>query len=398
MGAKYKNTYLFFLQIYLLALPLGAMSIGPIGSALKLLAIMPVLISLMNLRSFYCSVPIKRYFLYVLVCGASVLYAIDTSSAWNKFSSLLLLFLLQATVCVYKYSENDIDKLKKALIWSSRVSVVLCLIFNTYVEGRIYFRSGTFSEDPNYFSAYLAFGVIFAVEQLIHDNRMRNKIMAIFELAVYLTVALLSGSRGGTLALLFGVILYVIFANRNIVNIKTIFLIAIIAIALYFGLSFLSEDILTRFTIQNIRETGGTGRTVIWANAFKLFGASDVFRQLFGQGIGNTVTAWSHYSISEFHVCHNMFIESLLEIGIIGFFIYTSMIISYIKAACGQPEKYAFGVMIIMAFLSLSTSIATFKPYINIMVYILCLVNCTGVQVNHVDKSQAKFQNKCNNS
>ena len=372
-----KNTYVFFLCIYLLALPLGAMTIGAIGSALKIIAILPAFIAFMNIRKFYCSEPIKRYCLYVVLCGISVLFALDMSSAWGKFSSLALLFLLLASSCFFEYSNEDIEKLKKALIWSSRISVVLCLMFNNYVEGRMYFRNGAFSEDPNYFCAYLSFGVIYTIEQLISDKQIRYKTTNLIELAIYFTIALLTGSRGGTIALLFGAILYILFSNRNIVNIKTLFMIATIAIVLYIGVSFLSENILSRFTIQDVIATRGTGRFDIWAKAFTMFGKSNIFRKLFGQGIGNTVTAWSHYGFYEAHVCHNMFIESLIEIGIIGLLTYVSMVFAFIKAAFSQPRKYAFGVISVMFFLSLSTSIATFKPYINIMLYILCLINCT---------------------
>lgn len=380
MGTRYKDTYIRLICIYLIALPLGAMSIGTIGSALKLIAILPMLIALLNIRTLFTCIPIKRYFFYVLICGISVLYALDESAAWSKYSSLLLLFLLLVSSCFFKYSGSDISKLKKALIWSSRISVVLCMMFNNYVEGRMYFRSGTFSEDPNYFCAYLAFGVIYTIERVISHKGIKHKIFPIIELAAYLTVALLTGSRGGTIALLFGAILFIFFSNGNIANIKTLFMIATIAIVLYFGVSFLSEEILSRFTIQDVMATGGTGRFDIWAKALNLFKESNAFRKLFGQGIGNTVTSWSHYGISEFHVCHNMFIESLLEIGVIGLVLYTSMIFSFIKVAFVQKEKYAFGVIIVMFFLSLSTSIATFKPYINIMLFILCITNCTEEQ------------------
>lgn len=369
------KSYIFFLRVYLLALPLGAMSIGAIGSALKLIALIPVFLAFTRLGRVYISLPMKHYFMYILICGISVLYSLNITPAWNKFSSLLLLFLLVTSACCFKYSKSDIAQIKIALIWSSRISCLLCLLFNNFVEGRLYFQNDRFSEDPNYFCAYLAFGAIFAIEKLISGEKLKNKLFAVIEVAIYLTVALLSGSRGGTIALLFGIVIYILFANRNVINMQTVMIVAVLSISLYIGTTFLSEDILSRFTLQSIQDTGGTGRAMIWEKAFIMFEKSNIFRKIFGQGIGNTIAAWSHYGIYEYHVCHNMFIESLVEIGLIGVLTYVSMIFSFFKIAF-RKQKYAFGVMGVMFFLSLSTSISTFKPYINTMIYILCLVNC----------------------
>ena len=376
MSINLKKAYVFFLCVYLVALPLGAMSIGGIGSALRLLAILPVLLSIWQLNRFYLNAPIKMYFIYILICGISVLFSLDITPAWSKYSSLLLLFLLLASSCCYVYTNREIEQLKKSLVWSSRISCALCILFNTFVEGRMYFQNDVFSEDPNYFCAYLAFGAIYAVEKLLNsDEGIKNRILALGEIGVYLTVALLTGSRGGTLALLFGIMMFIVLSNRRIVSFKTVLIVAVVLISLYMGTQLLTEDILARFTFQNVLETGGTGRTVIWAKALDMYNNSNIFRKIFGQGIGNTITAWSHYGFLETHVCHNMFIESLVEIGIVGLIAYSLTIFSFIKQAF-KRQKYAFGVIMVMFFLSLSTSISTFKPYINIMLFILCLENC----------------------
>ena len=58
---------------------------------------------------------------------------------------------------MFKYTENDINKIKYALTWSSRLTALVMLVFAEYVGGR--FRlMGIIEEDPNYLCAYLAFG------------------------------------------------------------------------------------------------------------------------------------------------------------------------------------------------------------------------------------------------
>jgi len=377
MNETNKKTYVFFLCLYLLALPLGAMSIGVIGSALRIVALLPVITSLFGSRRLYFSATIKKYFWYIVVCGISILYSRDMSAAWNKFSSMFLLFLLLASTTCYELENSDLAKLKKALIWSSRISLIMCLAFNTYVEGRMYFQNDFFSEDPNGFCAYLSFGLIYAIERLINEKGIMRKTVSLLEAAAYLTVALLTGSRGGVIALCLGILIYILFSTRNIIGVKSIVVIAVIVGALYAGSTYLSEETLTRFTIQDVTATGGTGRILIWTRAFSVFKQSDLLRKLFGQGIGCTIAAWGHYGIYDIHVCHNMFIESLIEIGVVGLLAYTSMIFSFLKVAFRRTQKYAFGVFAVMVLLSLSLSIATFKPYINIMIYILFLEKCT---------------------
>ena len=127
--SRMKNLYVFFLCIYLFSLPLGAMSIGAIGSALKLLAIFPVLLAIFEFKNYKPTSPIKIYFLYILICGFSVLYALNVTAAWGKFSSLVLLFLLLASTGSFNYSNEDINRIKNGIDIPNPIAKKLHIIF-----------------------------------------------------------------------------------------------------------------------------------------------------------------------------------------------------------------------------------------------------------------------------
>lgn len=190
-----------------------------------------------------------------------------------------------------------------------------------------------------------------------------------------MTIAFLSGSRGGAFALIGGIILCIIFNSKRILSFKSFFVVIIIVFAAYISLMNLSDSLLECFTIESVINSGGSERTKIWGQAFEVFEKSSFLRKLLGYGIGNTIACFSHYRFNIINVMHNMFIQSLLEIGLIGLVVYIVMVFSFLKQAFILNDKFAFGVICCMIIMSLSTSISTFKPYLNIMPLILCSKN-----------------------
>lgn len=371
MTISTKKAYIFFLCIYLLCLPLGAINIGAFGSALKILSLLPILFAIMNIKYIKFPSPLIRYFFYVLIAACSILVSTSVSASVSKVISITQLFLLMATSCCFTYTEEDIATIKKSLIWSSRISAVLVLALGTYKEGRLWLTNGIINEDPNYFCMYLSFGAIATVQSLIYKVPFKKKIFGIVELSVYLIVVLLTGSRGGLLALMCGIFAYILFSGKKF-SPKKIVMIAIVGIILYMGFGALSDTLQDRFTVDSVVESGGTGRTEIWLQGLDLFSNGTFFQKIFGYGIATTRFNFKSEGYAIDNVMHNMFLESLVEIGILGFIVYSIMVFSFLRKSYKNYDKFSFGVMTCMIVMSLSTSISSFKPYINIMIFILC--------------------------
>lgn len=378
MRINSKHAYISLLRIYLIALPLGAINIGLFGSALRLLAILPIGLAALNMYHFYRNKMVSRYFIYTLIAFASIAYSVNPSESTEKATSFLLLLLLLASICCFSYSNNDISILKKSLIWSSRISAVVCLLFAKYVQGRLWLTgNGVISEDPNYFCLYLSFGFINVIQSMLKEKSVLKKTVLVLEGFVYLLICLLSGSRGGVIAIVIGAFTFIAFSNSSDkLSYKKILTLSFLAIGIYIGISFLSDSIAQRFTLSSVTDSGATGRIELWLQAFDLFGKSPLYRKLFGYGISSTVTCFSTFGYHRVNVMHNMFIESLLEIGIVGLIIYVSMVFTFLANAYKLRDRFAFGVLCCMVIMSLSTSISAFKPYINCMLFIIASCNC----------------------
>lgn len=370
-----QRQFIFFVSIYFLALPLGAMNLGSFGSALKLVSIMPIGLALINIRNIKFNKPFVYYLLYVLFSTCSIFWSVNEQASIYRVNRYWNLILLLLSSCVFSFLTADILFIKKVLRWSSRLSGIVCLVFGTYYSGRLVL-TGTIQEDPNYFCMYLSFGVIACIGDITSDTSIRKKIIAAVEVLFYFTIALLTGSRGGLIALLLGALLYLILNGNKIFDTKKIIGVFALIIALYVGMTFLSDSLVDRFSVASVLESKGTHRFEIWEEAFDLFGRSNILRKLFGYGIQGVTTAFANngYSFAGY-VMHNMFVETLLELGLFGLILYCIMVISFCLYAIKMKDKFSFGVIIMMVIMSMSTSISTFKPYLNIMMFILMSMN-----------------------
>ena len=68
---------------------------------------------------------------------------------------------------------------------------------------------------------------------------------------------------------------------------------------------------------------------------------------------------------------HNIFLETLVELGVFGLIFYCLAIGTFVKRSLKLNDKFCFAVLICMIVMSLSTSLYTFKPYFNIMLFVI---------------------------
>ena len=372
------GTFTKWLGIYFLCLPLGAMNIGSIGSALRILAFVPVLIWFLKSHSINLNYLVKNSLIFVLVCCLSIIWSISTSASISRSVSHLTFLLMLMAVSGYLYTKEEIDYLKRCLIWSSRATAVISLAFGGLFQGRLYL-SGVLSEDPNYLCAYFIFAIAIDIITLLSANTKKTKkIVSVFELAIYIYIIFATGSRGGLLAVATAsVIVLFFYSEKNgaigLTLLKKIIICCCIGISLVFVLSYLPENIAMRFTANAIMESNGTGRYDLWEDAINAFKSFTFPRQLVGYGTGSANALTYVFPFRRHNVMHNTFIENLIEIGCIGLLSYIVYIGSFIYGSIIRRDLYSFAVISGMVVLSFSTSLYSFKPYWNIMFYILCV-------------------------
>ena len=393
MVVSYKKLYLYSLWLYFIAVPLGAMNIGEFGSLLKVIGLLPVLFAIIITRQYEFTSLHFLYFGYVLLVCLSFFWSINPQSTQGRTITLIELSLLMASVSAIDFDDNDISVLKKALVWSSRITAILLLGAGSMWQGRLVL-SGIIKEDPNYICMYFSFGAVNAAEQIFSKDKILSilsKVFYIIEGIIYLYAVLLTGSRGGLLAIMVCLLLSLLFSNRStIFEGRRIFLRLIPTLGaffiLYYLLSVLSPLLSQRFTIADVVQSGGTGRIKIWENGIELYRNSSFGRQVFGYGAATNMRAMQEAGYSNAAVMHNIFLETLVELGSIGFLHYTIMILTYISKAAKIDDKYSLCVITGFVVMSLSTSLYAFKPYINIMIFIIINTK-TAIQPSTIEKN-----------
>jgi hypothetical protein len=378
MNTTHTNLYIKTLSVYFIALILGAINLGPIGSLLKILGFIPVMICFLDHRGRYVvNKLIVSAFLFLSWTALSSLWSINAEDSLVRGLTQLSLFLMLISASTYTYTINDMNYLKKALIWSSRITLIVAFLFASTFQGRFWF-TGIISEDPNYFCNYFAFGIVNCISVLCSEKfKLRYKFLLFIEFIAYLYIIIATGSRGGALAASVMIIIeyYNINKHRNLTLntlVLRVFAIVLLLLSFNFIINFLSDEVLERFSLNVIESSDGTGRYEIWQDTINTYIDANIFRQLFGFGTGTAKIIASIFHFTYVNVIHNIYLENLIEVGMIGFILYIIYIFRYWNFA-RKADHYSFAIISGLMIMSLSTSMAAFKPYWNILIYITCI-------------------------
>lgn len=168
---------------------------------------------------------------------------------------------------------------------------------------------------------------------------------------------------------------------------KKLVLIILIVGLVVLLIDYLPESLKIRFTVEDVIERGGSGRTELWQQSVDLYRGSNLFRQIFGYGTASIQWCFSHYGYSDTHVAHNIILETLVELGAVGTVIYVAAIFMFMRSAYKFRDKYAVAVIFGMFVMSMSVSLYTFKPYFNGLLYVLIVRNMQGAEDNDKGRS-----------
>ena len=372
------SIYLKLLAFYFVLLVFGTLNIGTIGSLLKIFAFLPAFWWLITKNTIGFSRPLVAAMFFLGFSTISLFWSIDVYSTLVGDIGLISLLILLCASSGYKYSAENILFLKKALIWSSRITALAVLFIGGTLEYR-FTLTDVLKEDPNYLNAYFLFGVVNAIECILSPIKYYRQIVYLLELGVYLLLVFASGSRGGAVAIIFAIFISGLGSFlRNKISIKTLFvpmLLGILVFLLVFIVPYiLPQEVLQRFYMQNIIESKGTGRYQLWQDYWNVFITSPFWRQLIGYGKSVTFSLARDALFVRINVAHNILIEHLVSVGIIGLFLYFVMIWQFIKAAFLRHNIFALSVLGGVLMLSMSTSFGG-KVYWNILIFIICLTN-----------------------
>lgn len=389
---RQRNIYVLFLGIYFISLVLGAMSIAGLGSVLRYIGLIPVILGMaisVKKRQFFISSQVGLVCLFVIWVIISYCWSINSSTSGNEIFSYFAFIMLLLSVATNKFSPDDQIFLRRCLVWSSRITIIVMILFAQYQEGRM-LLSGVINEDPNYLCGYFLFAAVEDIEYLFSSEEIKvfHKIVHALEFILIIYLIIATGSRGGMLCVLVSVFSMLIHQQyKKGLSIKRIggLLLAgvFITVAYTVVVKYSSQDMLLRFSGNAIAESNGTGRYTIWADTIQAFSDSNILRKLFGYGTGTCRDVAQLFSFRIVNVTHNTYLQYLIEVGIIGlalFLIYMfCLFVSNHRKESFWPSAILIGICVLMC----STSLTTYKPYWNIVLYIVC---CSGVRKTEVEE------------
>lgn len=211
---------------------------------------------------------------------------------------------------------------------------------------------------------------------LVYPSKIGKTCLTIIvSLAVFSSV-----KRGGVLALALAMIAYII-TNQLVskqgkfkkIIIGFCVLTAFIAIFAYIG-TMGDNNIFERF--ESIQEDNGSGRTDVWAEAWRLITEQGIFPYFVGNGF-NTVVHNSRYVLS----AHNDYLEAWFDFGLIGMLLYIISLCLLFKDIfeCLKTKKeYAPAMSVLGALIIVLTMISHIAIYYWFNVIVLCIAYFEG--------------------
>ena len=351
-----------------------------LGFALKPYMILSIFFFIFSFKKIY----INRFRVYEVTLFIFFLYFCLTGffAKYPSYSLRMIIGVLLVLFCYlimrYIFSLSSINNIEKSILIGGIIynglSLVLYLVglisLGFVTEGNQIDAYGVtidrnlprltgLTEDPNVF---VFFNLVFFFYYLTHLKIKWAKVGLILStISILLTL-----SRGGILAVIFGLIIMFFSANIRQKIYMTIFIPISIIILNYISKITLKLDLINTAIERFSTSDSGSGRADLWLHGLQFFYDNPIF----GIGIFNFLP----YSVTEFGLpvyMHSAFIDSLVEGGIIGFFLYILVFIIFIITYYVNREKITDKGYILFAFVGMIVMMNTYSLMINEAFYLL---------------------------
>lgn len=307
-----------------------------------------------------------------------LIYA-GTSIAWcsyaEAFSEFYMMYLRNCLmfilISMISYSSDEVVIMKKATI----LGVGLLLLYMTFVPGstryssyqhRLELVAGSSNLDENYLAAILLIGFGFMMHWLINQKsaKFEYKIIAVVYCAACIYYIFATGSRSGLIA---GIVMLIALLAGNIKKNTLIVLIISLGLVIVYPyiVKILPTDLAERYSFAAL--TGKTAesspRIMIWTGLLsKLKG----IRVLVGYGAGaaSPITR----EVYRFNAAaHSFYIAHIVELGVIGFTLFISLIIRMAAKLLKTHELGCFAILLAIMVIGFFLDLLTTKFFWSVM-------------------------------
>ena len=294
----------------------------------------------------------------------------------NSYHSMLF----NITIFTFIFIQYPLYEKERKMIYFGMiiVGVILAVIMfsggqtvnvNDISGGRVTLVFGGLQIDNNNLAVALSIPLIASFGLITGNIKKAVRLLCVGAAIVILLAILLTGSRGGLLALIVGLTACVIKVNNGI-KVRTIIVSAVLVLTLLIVMQyFLSEGIASRFTLNSVISSGGTGRFLIWEHIIDAFKDSNIFRELFGYGYSMQArvlqNTWGFYTAA-----HNDFLQVLLDLGVVGLIVYIRFWVKSISYAIRVNRYIELGLLFTLLFSSMSMEILV-KKMLWLVIYLV---------------------------
>lgn len=264
----------------------------------------------------------KLILLFALFSLLSVIWANDRYRALSFFVSPVLKYVLIYYLIInYINTKNKFNKIFGAY-WVSHIISAGYAIYRNYVVGLR--RVDGFTHNPNRLGSIMMMFIIMNFAMLLFVNRKNIKISILSSIGIVTGVLALfaSSSRGALLGLVAGLFVVTILKGKKFL---VYLLIGLILLSLFMPNYYKSRiSKLTDITSNNVYS-----RLSMYKAGVDMF----LEKPILGVGLNNVKTVYDMYELPEFEHfgdkhrnLHNLYINILVELGIIGFSILAILI------------------------------------------------------------------------
>jgi O-antigen ligase len=272
---------------------------------------------------------------------------------WQYFFQTAQLFL--ATLLIADYVSRSPQKLN-AILGSYTFSALIIALLGIYnfvafsgnVSGFSFESrtSGIEGQGVETFAFSLIPAFLASFHYLINGKTQRQRWLAIFLLLVFATGMIVSGTRGAWVATL-GALAVVYLPRLRPRQYLTLFITLALVVGFLSQIPVISEFV--RYRAGDAVSSGGSGRVNIWLVSWQMYLQSPVL------GIGWRMAdrvmdirhielvpqniTWDDFRGFRPRVTHNIYLQTLLELGIIGFVIFMAWIIPLILTSLYQDKE-----------------------------------------------------------
>ena len=260
---------------------------------------------------------------FVFYYGTPLLMLLAIRRVWNKGPEWLLLGYAYLAGCV--------------------VSTIM--LIQHWMSGAAFQRISVGDLNTNYVSYSLATGITVGVI-LISLTKSKVRARTLSMIIVFLSFGiLLTGTRGSIISIVALLLTYLLFqVGRRPFYYLSIFAATVVVSIILFNI--IPEEVSSRILMNSTStDDVSSGRYDLWSLAYSFF----LEAPLIGNGIGY----FESYGSQHIKV-HNVFLSILVEFGIVGFILYTSVIFSIIFFKAGSMHVKRARIFFIVSWLPIA--------------------------------------------